>query len=185
MGAVTGRSARGGRLVRRRGRPCWGRLCSKQTRTVACPRHRPAKRSFLREPVLNGCGGAQRARRAPRKKAGPTVLAPQVQQAYSGAPQTPAGEAETLAVRGLGIFFCIILAEGIFLALSVRCRCCASLRPALPASNAVPLWPRAPAWLSVRHVALSSLRVQRHTCAAAAAPLGCTADTRPLPYCVP
>lgn len=72
------------------------------------------------------------------------MLAPQVQQAYSGAPQTPAGEAETLAVRGLGIFFCIILAEGIFLALSVRCRCCApsilrSLRPMLCRCGRAPL----------------------------------------------
>jgi len=50
------------------------------------------------------------------------VLAPQVQQAYSGAPQTAAGQAETLAVRGLGVFFLVILAEGIFLAVSVRPR---------------------------------------------------------------
>ncbi|KAK9841022.1 hypothetical protein WJX81_006257 [Elliptochloris bilobata] len=59
-----------------------------------------------------------RGRRTPRKKEGPTVLAPQVQQAYSGAPQTPAGQAETLAVRGLGVFFLLIVSEGLFLALS-------------------------------------------------------------------
>ncbi len=52
------------------------------------------------------------------------MLAPQVQQAYGGAPQTAAGQAETLAVRGLGAFFCVILAEGIFLAVSVRRAAC-------------------------------------------------------------
>lgn len=62
----------------------------------------------------------QRGRRAQKKKAGPTVVAPQVQQAYGGGAQTPAGQAETLAVRALGVFFFFILAEGLFLALSVR-----------------------------------------------------------------
>ena len=48
------------------------------------------------------------------------MVAPQVQQAYGGGAQTPAGQAETLVVRGLGVFFFFILAEGLFLALSVR-----------------------------------------------------------------
>lgn len=72
---------------------------------------------------------AQRGRRAQKKKAGPTVVAPQVQQAYGGGAQTPAGQAETLVVRALGVFFFFILAEGLFLALSVRLR---TLSPACP-----------------------------------------------------
>ena len=81
---------------------------------------------------------AQRGRRAQKKKAGPgpTVVAPQVQQAYGGGAQTPAGQAETLAVRALGVFFFFILAEGLFLALSVRLGVVPPVSPAVACAHA-------------------------------------------------
>lgn len=48
------------------------------------------------------------------------MVAPQVEQAYGDNPQPPASQAETLVLQFLGVFFLAIIAEGLFLAVSVR-----------------------------------------------------------------
>ena len=51
---------------------------------------------------------------------GPRVIAPQVDQAYGKSEQPPASQFETAVLQFLAVFFAAIMAEGVFLAVSVR-----------------------------------------------------------------
>ncbi|KAK9816694.1 hypothetical protein WJX72_003788 [[Myrmecia] bisecta] len=53
-----------------------------------------------------------------KKPQGPKVIAPAVERAYGGGPQTGSAQLEALALQGLAVLFCIILGLGIFLAAS-------------------------------------------------------------------
>jgi hypothetical protein len=89
-----------------------------------------ARRHRAGAPVLTppnrAAGPAPRsqARRRSRRRVEPAVKVESaaVAQATGAAPQTQLGEAETLAVQALGIFFAILLVEGLVLAGSVRWR---------------------------------------------------------------
>lgn len=61
----------------------------------------------------------QRNRRR-KAKSKVTVVAPQVQQAYGGAPKTLQENLEGSYLTLLGVVFLIIMLEGIFIAVSVR-----------------------------------------------------------------
>lgn len=76
--------------------------------TAACPLQLRRGKS-----KAAGEGGA-------KKKEGPTVIAPVRDQVYGGGPQTPAQRAENSVVALLATLFFVILAEGIFVAGSVR-----------------------------------------------------------------
>ena len=50
------------------------------------------------------------------------MVAPLVDQAYGDSPPAPASQAETAVLQFLGLFFGVIILEGLFLAASVRAR---------------------------------------------------------------
>lgn len=65
-------------------------------------------------------GGSSKAGGAAKPAAGPTVIAPVRDQVYGGGPMTPVQKAESSVVALLATLFFVILAEGIFVAASVR-----------------------------------------------------------------
>ena len=73
---------------------------------------------------------SQRSRRR-SKKGKVNVVAPQVQKAYGQQPPTTEGVLEGYYLAFLGIFFVVILFQGLFIALSVRPRPILSNLPAL------------------------------------------------------